>query len=527
MIIKTADLMLVQLYGHLQPNNAEPLSIASLAAYVTDKLPKIAIEVCIINHAQAAQQIEHLMERIASVGHSIIGLSMPQGTLQLATRILDQLTQTPLRSRPVIVLGHSIPTHLSDELLSRYPELLIIEGWGEEALLQIARSRLHGIGSPEDIAGVRSATNRNSLKSLRRIINNHSDYTVAPIRIPGDFFRRVESSRGCHYGRCTFCTRPPGDPSAWNRLPLDRIAKDIENLKRLGVRDFTFTDEDFFGTNISEALKIGQLVRNHGRMTFTVSVRADNIYTSTMNSQELQLMHGYLRSLRASGLRKAFIGVESLSNAQLRRYGKGVDAAQSITSVKIVQDTGIDVEIGFIPFDPFTTMQDLQENLTALRKSGLWRAVGNVFAKLRIQLGSPMSRTKRLQPLITSLDREMIAYNWHFSDSRVAQIYNLCSDWWSPIEPIYWLTRNIERTTSTPEALSASVHTRKLALEVLTAAVDSVRRGSYAEFRTCLTEANRSHQTMMNDFLATLTKRQGVVPLDLVNQLANAAQVTP
>lgn len=480
--------LLLQLYGAKQPVNAEPLSIGSLAAFVKHELPESEVDLGLVGRPWPMADRRLLVQRIGDGGYDVVGLSVPQTTLALAREFLAEMRRTSGDRYPLVVLGHALPMYAAQDFFEVDPGCVVIQGWGEVAFVSVLRWYLSGHPALHQIPGAMTACGG---KAAVTSAAGRNGLDVVPLRVPGDFFRRVESSRGCHYGKCTFCTRPPGDPRAWQRLPLARVEADIRALKDLGVSVFTFADEDFFGDDMDGALAVNRIVSETGNMTYSVSLRADNIWPAGGGAEALATRKSELAELRKGGLRKVFIGLESLSDSQLKRYGKGVSAETSAMAARLILDCDIDVELGFIPFDPLTTVAELAENVDALRRTRLWSAAGNIFVELRMQMGSPLMRSKRLENLVTSFDEEMASWEWEFADNDAAEVHRLCMSWWSSVNGSYWAIRNIERTSLSSVARAAEVSIRQASVEVLEAAIYRVIAGRADEFADCVAQANR------------------------------------
>jgi radical SAM family protein/B12 binding protein len=483
--------LLLQLYGAKQPVNAEPLSAGSLAAFIKHELPESEVDIGLVGGSWPMAERRLMVQRIGDGGYDVVGLSVPQTTLALARELLAEMRRKSGDRYPLVVLGHALPMYAAQDFFEVDPGCVIVQGWGEVALVAVLRWHMNGHPALHEIAGVMTARSSGAAVSTAGRSASGHGLDIVPLRVAGDFFRRIESSRGCHYGKCTFCTRPPGDPRAWQRLPLARVEADVRALKALGVSVFTFTDEDFFGDDMDGALAVNRIVSETGNMTYSVSVRADNIWPVGGGAGALATRKSEFAELREGGLRKVFMGLESLSDSQLKRYGKGVNAETSAMAAKLLLDCDIDVELGFIPFDPLATLAELAENVNGLRRTGLWSAVGNIFVELRMQMGSPLMRSKRVENLVTSFDKEMMSWEWEFADSDVAEVHRLCMSWWSKVNGSYWAIRNIERTSLSSAARIAEISIRRASVDVLEAAVHSVAAGKTDEFADCIVKANR------------------------------------
>ena len=190
----------IQLYGDLQPANAEPLSIEKLAGAIHSSFDSISVQLYVLGTFQTAEERVRIMSAIVQEKYDLIGLSCPQGTYEIALETLSAIYAFPA---PYIVLGHALPTNLPEIFLLPYPQVFIVRGWGESAIVALCRQIQKRHIQPEFVPG---------LTYLDKGGNRHDnppDWTDAPPptdRInPGRYFARVEGSRGCHYNVCTFC----------------------------------------------------------------------------------------------------------------------------------------------------------------------------------------------------------------------------------------------------------------------------------------------------------------------------------
>ncbi len=439
----THEIVLAQLYSDLQPPNAAPLSIEVLAGALERYYPNCQVRLMTVNPTINADAVQEFMAAISGPGCELVGISMPQGTYHLAMDILTTLDSFTPSQRPLIVLGHALPTYMPHEFLHRFPWAIAVRGWGEEALISL----VHKVQTED--------TDYTEVPSIVYVRNGQMIHTPLrnaltpepPKRLQGeDFFPRLETSRGCHYGHCTFCTRPPGLKNSWDRLPVDTLMSSIRALKDQELFYFTFADEDFIGNDLEGALEIAQGISHIGGMSFSISVRADNIFHPKGSHEENTKRRAVLQALKQAGLSWVFVGVESFSDAQLRRYGKGIQAQDSLQAVEVIKELELEFEIGFILFDPFVTTGDLQQTATALRDSGLWRNVGSLFTVMRVQKDTYYESWLKRKGLLKHLDINILAYEWDFQDQTASSIALACLEWSRPFDPLYRALRNIERT---------------------------------------------------------------------------------
>jgi hypothetical protein len=435
---------LVQCYGSMQPLNAEPLSVETLAGATHESLMDRAdVKIYTLSNREPPSCLD-LVKMLSENEISLVGVSIPQSSLRLAQEFLDMLYS--ICPPEILVLGNSLPSHLPELFLESYPEALIVCGWGEESFRLIVEHCLD---------------NRHDFESIPNLIFNRNDQIVRtairwptespkPVRIlPSDYLWRVESSRGCHYNACTFCTRPPrrGSTVLWQRFHIDDILFQIERLHSAGVTNFTFTDEDFIGDDLDGAERIADHLIDLRDMRFSLSLRVDNVInpqdSPVMSRRRKQL----LRKLRKAGLSRAFLGVESLSNSQLKRYGKGVEAEDSLMSIQWLATLGIPTEIGFILFDPFMTIEEIEESIHWLRVSSTWKLVGQIYNHLRLQVDAPITRLAKSGGLLGSLNVDQLDFDYKFADDYVGEIARFCIHWKESIDGVFAAARNVSRSS--------------------------------------------------------------------------------
>lgn len=467
-------IILGQLYSELQPPNAEPFSIEVLAGALGDRCPNCRTQYAVINPATDPDAVSRFIGATEALRADFVALSVPQGTYPLALQLLHEL-DTLKRTHPsrTVVLGHALPTYAPDAFLTAHPNVVAVRGWGERALVDL----VNGVAR-DDIPGlVRSIDGK-----IRIGVDQPAPHPARPFRIdPHRYFSRVEFSRGCHYGRCTFCTRPPGGPDYWSRVPLEDVLNDVLLLKKSGVSYFTFTDEDFIGNDPPGVLALARALADIGGLTFSISVRAETIAPESPSNDMEGESYRMLSDLVAAGLVFVYIGAESFSDSQLKRFGKATWARRMHRAMTIAERLDVVIELGFILSDPFVTFDELKDNASLLRRSGAWKYVSNLFSEVRVQKGSPLETLLRQRGLLGRFDVNLLSYAWDYHDSRVASFVRSCVEWVAPFHGVVRLLRNLLRTTASPafvkEALLAF---RELDLSVLERRLEAAGAGADA-----------------------------------------------
>jgi radical SAM superfamily enzyme YgiQ (UPF0313 family) len=173
----------------------------------------------------------------------------------------------------------------------------------------------------------------------------------------------IQGSRGC-YGKCTFCYINPfyGPGPLWRgRDPENIIGEIDEIIADEGRSDFYFTDPNFFGAGQKgqeRALQLASLLKQRG-IRFGLEGRVNDIHDTT------------IESLVEAGLRHILIGLESGRDDSLRRMNKMTTVAHNENALKVLRKQGIEPNIGFIMFEPDSSLGEVRANFEFLRRNGL------------------------------------------------------------------------------------------------------------------------------------------------------------
>lgn len=172
----------------------------------------------------------------------------------------------------------------------------------------------------------------------------------------------IAASRGC-YGECSFCFihRYYGCSRRRTR-DLASLERELETrLSRRDIGSLYFIDPTFIGPGEGErerVREIGRMARRFG-LPFGFETRVDGI------DREL------LAELADLGATSVFLGIESGCDSVLQRIGKRIDTEQIRRGVRAVRKSGMELNLGFIMFEPDSTLAELEENYAFLDGLGL------------------------------------------------------------------------------------------------------------------------------------------------------------
>jgi radical SAM superfamily enzyme YgiQ (UPF0313 family) len=154
----------------------------------------------------------------------------------------------------------------------------------------------------------------------------------------------------CPYGKCKFCSRPPG---IFNRPRYHSSKWCIEEIKRieeLGFKALMLYDDEFF-TYPTRDTKIVDYLKKSKIESWRCFARAD-----------YSLKHPKLiEKASKSGLKEVLIGIESGSPIILDVIDKGTTPEQNLKAVKMFSKLGISVKCAMImglPSESLDTLRD-------------------------------------------------------------------------------------------------------------------------------------------------------------------------
>jgi len=358
------------------------LSIGLLASYLR-KYQKADVRII---DMQMGFTVKDIIDEALQFRPVLFGLSISFGQKGIALSILDEIynARKPAITDPLIVLGNIIPAAFPSEFLERYPDSIVAHREGELTIMGLVEY-LQGERELESVPGI---TFRNKLGNIQSTPNESVPMALIPlpaldtiedlVRCKGAL--TLELSRGCQWNACTFCPREHKS-SIWKTFPTEQILDQFIRLRQIcdhfGLSRHVFlADEEFVGgmndgleteriTGLSQELR-----RRDIGIHIDAAARVDQVYSPSMGTawhiKRMKMWH----LCRQAGLDRLFMGIESGSNAQLQRYGKGISAGHAVIAIRILSALGIPLRFGFIMFDQLMIgLKDLKENITFLERT--------------------------------------------------------------------------------------------------------------------------------------------------------------
>jgi len=320
---------------------------------------------------------------------NFILITLSEFYFQEASRLIHFLKQN---ARAFIVVGGPMPTLTPHHVLAHLPEAdILVRGLGEEVLPKIiaalsGKTRLSPLG-PRAILGLRQCSGMALAGKDRSVacrldhVNSVECFDRSPLSF--NFFTEKDfkdglylfTSWGC-LNACFFCT------SVFKKRPLTKSLACVKSiceayLKRAravfaGVpppeaMSVAFYDDDFL---VSPERAMGLFTY------FKKSPLKINFFQTGVNSFFLRsgargtprLHEGLIRSITPDIFADnkdvhIYLGVENLSDDELRRLGKGYEARQAVRVIEALADRGVKTACHFIASNRQTRVNDLFINL--------------------------------------------------------------------------------------------------------------------------------------------------------------------
>lgn len=389
--------------------------------------------------------------------------------------VLEGLYRFAADYEPQLVFLSYVPTRIlpltlaerTGAVIAATGSSLLLEGTGIKyvlaepdplALLQLVEM-MEGKGPPSGIAALSwradGATQRSKvpLHSIFEIFTRgRTDYSAFYRMGPGkpvELRKHVAGDWGCSYrhaapatpspaesptwvptGGCTFCTRPAWTPLHWDLKgpvlgqQMDRVLAAFPNPAKLIVID---------ENGLAHADEIAALVA-HRPLTeseLLLSGRLDHV-----KRYRVQLEEALKRLRESNTIRLYQFGIENLSDEVLLRYNKGLEFSEIESALKLIDsmekqhpNLAVERSFGFILFDPWTTLPELQTNVRRALSIGLDRYRGRA-PQTSLRLTPEMSlfwRAKAEGLLTGSVEDNTFGYSvdsgWRFRDEAVRQVH--------------------------------------------------------------------------------------------------------
>ena len=407
-----------------------PLAVLTLADALEDHY-----DTDIVDGNVDREFIATTLTLLAEKRHFAVGITVMGGP-QLPTAIaVSRAIRASYPELPIVWGGYFATICPDPSMRSSYVNF-VVRGQGETALIELLdRWRAGERSDFSSIAGLSWRRDGEIVHNpLRRFSPARVDRSLSYQRLfnPRQYLGNTylghrtagyQAALGCRF-RCTFCgvaTLFRGKTA----LPApERLERDLTFLTRdLGANALQFYDNNFFDRDVDMQPLLEVLARF--RLPWWCFARSDALLNMSSRSWELA---------RRSGLRMAYIGAESPSDALLHDIRKGTRADQTVEVVKLCRANGVIPELSFMLAPPHDLEGETERTFEFIRMLKRMHPPTEVM----IYIYTPLPPA--LEPASVRAPRTPLVLRDY--EGHVVEFPSTADDWAAPQWLDYWCHQN-------------------------------------------------------------------------------------
>lgn len=375
-----------------------------------------------IKYYHKKQNAETIIKDIP-LGYNVYGFSVYSSNYERCLKIAKYIKETTPNS--IICFGGSFPTMYYNEIMNECKHLdYIILGDGEEPLKLLVDNILSK--TEKDLKSDYIVTRFD--KANKRVCCNSeilhkSVFDFYELDTKEKNIRKVhciQTKNNVCTGNCSFCFERKGKIVYKD---IEQIVEEIEFVaKKYGIKKFYFSDDNLLDPNTRVAKeRIKELCYKikslNMKLVFTCFIKAISFEDLEFDNELLQLMS-------ETGFATMFIGIESGNNRDLVLYNKHTTVDNNYTIVNLLERHDIIPMMGFINFNPYSTVDTLKENYKFLIKTRSINLFHYVCAFLSVYKNTAIYNKMKNDGLLKSTYSILNDMEYEFNDENVSKIVN-------------------------------------------------------------------------------------------------------
>lgn len=395
------------LYCDGMRKNQEEIGISSIAACLREKGYRVTL--------MSVDEESMNSLKIKELEPDIVGIPVYEKNKEFAYDVMSSIKN--LMPKVLTIVGGNLPTYWGRQMLKECEDIdYAIAGEGELAWLDIAHSYCSG----KDIEQVNSLIYRkggNICENQRQPLISNLDALPFPAR---DLLvqnrlkiAQISTSRGC-FASCSFCASQLFW-KRWRGRSIKHIVDEIEFLvKSYGISFFNIIDGSFEDPATDSERVYGiakEIINRNLNIFYYVQLRAE--FHKRASDELMQI-------LKESGLSSVCIGMEAGNSEDLRLYNKIANLDDMNKMIARLRQYEINIEPGFINFNPYSTLERLKKNIDFLEKNMFACNIEYVTTPCKLYVGTSLHKKVQndfIEGKIRYAFREYV-----FQDNRVATL---------------------------------------------------------------------------------------------------------
>ena len=229
----------------------------------------------------------------------------------------------------------------------------------------------------------------------------------------------TETTHGCKH-LCTHCPIPPVYEGRFLAVQRDTVLAEIHEQVVEGATHITFGDPDFLNGPTHGLRILRAMHETFPSLTFDFTTKVEHILKNREHFPEFAQL----------GCRFVISAVEALNERVLTILEKHHTRADVEEAIDIVHRAGIALRPTWVPFTPWTTLEDYLEILQFIDTHRLVYHVDPVQYTVRLLIppGSYLLNRPEVETLSLTLDEAAFSYAWSHPDARMDELHKTVND---------------------------------------------------------------------------------------------------
>lgn len=228
----------------------------------------------------------------------------------------------------------------------------------------------------------------------------------------------IQSKNNICTGKCSFCTERHGHPVFRD---VDVLVHQIVTVhKKYGVTKFFFTDDNILDPNNAAARE--HVNRLCDSLRKTGLKLAYQCYIKALSIHDTPADHALLENMRNAGFIEVFFGAEAGNQEDLDLYRKMTRVEENYTAVRMLKQHGLFPILGYIAFNPYSTLERITKNFMYLVETGCTHLFNYIFAFLQLNKYTELYDRVKRDGLLDSPDTVYVDAKYHYQNEEVVAL---------------------------------------------------------------------------------------------------------